>query len=61
LFIGLSFYFVPESAESIKTITGVDLSEPMAFLTSGFALAGAANMATPVKQKIGRKGDQTTK
>ena len=33
---------VPASAEAIKTLTGVDLSEPMAFLTSGAALGGAA-------------------
>jgi len=38
--------FIPESGDSIKTLTGVDLSQPMAFLTSGLGLAKLANWAT---------------
>ena len=38
--------FIPESADSIKTLSGVDLSQPMAFLTSGLGLAKLANWAT---------------
>lgn len=45
---------IPESAGAIKTITGIDLSEPMAFLVSGSLLAAAANEASG-KNKIGIK------
>lgn len=49
--------FLPDSAPAIKTIVGIDLTEPMAFLTSGSALAGAANWAAGAEEnKIGMAG-----
>jgi len=38
--------FYPETSKSIKTMIGLDLSEPMVFLTSGLSLAELANWAT---------------
>lgn len=46
--------FIPDAAVAIKTIVGIDLSEPMAFLVSGSMLASAANQA--VKDRLGKKG-----
>lgn len=48
--------FVPESAVAIKTLTGVDLGEPMAFLTSGAALGGAANWTVGIADKENKIG-----
>jgi hypothetical protein len=42
LLVGL----IPESAEAIKTLSGIDLNESMAFLSSGGVLASLANWAT---------------
>ena len=47
--------WIPESAGAIKTITGIDLAEPMAFLVSGSLLAAAANEASGKDNKIGTK------
>ena len=52
--------FFPESAEAIKTLSGVDLSESMAFLTSGAALASLANWTTgQTISKNARIGDKS--
>ncbi len=47
--------WIPESSAAIKTITGIDLAEPMAFLVSGSLLAAAANEASGKDNKIGTK------
>lgn len=47
--------WIPESSSAVKTITGIDLSEPMAFLVSGSLLAAAANEASGKDNKIGTK------
>jgi hypothetical protein len=51
LIIGL----VPDSASAIKTLSGLDLSESMAFLSSGGVLAGLANWATGKTTNKGAK------
>ena len=54
--------FVPETAPSIENLVGINLEKPMAFLTSGSALAGLANWTTEktigVTAKIGVKGKE---
>lgn len=61
LIFALLITFFPESGEAIKTLSGVDLTEPMAFLTSGAALAGLANWATgktvSKEKRIGTKSE----
>ena len=54
--------FIPESADAVSTLSGIDLTQPMAFLTSGAALAGIANWAvgtTSKDNKIGTKSQPT--
>ncbi len=43
----------PEASEAIKTMTGIDYSQTMAFVTSGAMLGSAANAA--VKKKLDKK------
>lgn len=53
----------PESAAAIKTLSGLDLGEPMAFLSSGAVLAKMANWVAGRKKeenKIGVRADDTT-
>lgn len=58
LFAALMVGF-PDVGTSLKTISGLDLSEPMAFFTSGVGLAGLANWTMGVgnsERSIGSKG-----
>jgi hypothetical protein len=45
LTFSLLINLVPESSESIKILSGLDLTQPMAFLMSGLALSKIANWA----------------
>ncbi|MEO1010583.1 MAG: hypothetical protein AAFX53_04705 [Bacteroidota bacterium] len=47
----LLLVLAPESAAAIKSITGIDLSEPMAFVTSGAVLGAAATRAAKASKK----------
>ena len=51
--------FSPENAAALKGLIGIDFSEPLAFVTSGWMLSIAANSAVPREKKIGR--DSPTK
>lgn len=60
IIFALLITFFPESAGAIKTLSGVDLSESMAFLTSGAALAGLANWTIgKTISKTARIGDKS--
>ncbi len=50
----LILVIAPDASEAIKSITGIDLGEPMAFVTSGAALGAAASQAA----KVGKKKDE---
>lgn len=51
--------FKPDMAEAIKSLIGIDFSEPMAFFTSGMALSSAANWAIGVKNEKNKIGTGT--
>tara|TARA_R110000868_G_scaffold39749_5_gene138122 strand:- start:708 stop:1058 length:351 start_codon:yes stop_codon:yes gene_type:complete len=59
IFAGLITFF-PESGDAIKTLSGVDLSQPMAFLTSGAVLGGVANWATGKSSPNGQIGKKSS-
>ena len=46
----------PTAAEAIKSMTGLDYSQTMAFVTSGAGLGALANMAS--RDKIGTKTEK---
>lgn len=48
----LVLLILPDGAEAIKTMVGLDYSEPMAFLSTGVSLGAAANAAVPKKPPI---------
>lgn len=54
LIFALLLVLAPEASGAIKSITGIDLSEPMAFVTSGAVLGAAATRA--VKAGVKNKG-----
>lgn len=47
----------PDSGDAIKTLSGIDLTQPMAFLSSGAVLAKLANYASrkTLNTEIGKK------
>jgi hypothetical protein len=47
----LLLVLAPDSSGAIKSLTGIDLSEPMAFITSGAALGAAASQAAKAGKK----------
>lgn len=46
----------PDAPEAIKSIVGLDYTQPMAFFSTGYMLGGLANGAS--KDKIGSKNTQ---